>query len=152
MRIRPLQAADLSEVRRIEQQVMTDPWNEELLLAEFEVTNGVSLVAEEDNQIWGYAFFRICAPESELLRLAVAGDRRRKGAGQALLDHALRDFTGQGYTSCFLEVRCSNEEARRLYMKAGFLQVGIRKKYYHQPVEDAPQLCKDLNDPRRGNP
>jgi len=150
--VRALQVTDLPEVLRIEQQAMPAPWNEAQLLAEREAVNGVGLVAETLHQICGYAFFRTCAPESELLRMAVAAEHRGHGVGSALLEHALRAFAGQGYTTCFLEVRCSNEKARRLYAKAGFLQVGTRKKYYSQPVEDALQLCRTLTDPNGGTP
>jgi len=147
-----MEAADLPEVLRIEQAAMTpDPWNEEQLLAEIHAGNGVSLVAEQDDQICGYAFFRTCAPESELLRLAVAPERRRQGMASALLKQALGSFAGQNYATCFLEVRESNEKARRLYQKIGFLQVGIRKKYYSQPVEDALQLCRNLTETRGRN-
>jgi ribosomal-protein-alanine N-acetyltransferase len=139
-------------VQRIERDAMIDPWTEELLLAEMAAVNGVALVAAEGHQVCGYAFFRTCTPEIELLRLAVAGNQRRQGIGGTLLHHALRCFAEKGYETCFLEVRCSNEEARHLYRKAGFLQVGIRKKYYSQPVEDALQLCRDLTDLKGGTP
>lgn len=147
-----MEAADLPEVLRIERAAMApDPWNEEQLLAEMHVGNGVSLVAEQGNQICGYAFFRTCAPESELLRLAVAPEQRRQGTASALLEQALRSFAEQNYETCFLEVRESNEKARRLYQKIGFLQVGMRKKYYSQPVEDALQLCRNLTETRGRN-
>ena len=147
-----MQTADLPEVQRIEQESMIDPWSEMQLLAEMDAVNGVAFVAEEGPQVCGYAFFRTCAPECELLRLAVAGDRRRQGIGSTLLHHALRSFSEQGYATCFLEVRSSNEDAQHIYMKADFQQVGIRKKYYCQPVEDALQLCKDLTDLKGGTP
>lgn len=150
MIIRSMQTADLPGVRRIEQEAMIDPWTEEQLLAEMDVVNGVALVAEAGHQVCGYAFFRTCEPESELLQLAVARDRRRQGIGSTLLLHALRCLSEQGYTTCFLEVRGSNEEAQHIYTKAGFQQVGIRKKYYGQPVEDALQLCRDLTDLKGG--
>ena len=146
MIIRSIQPADLPRVQRIEREAMVDAWTEEQLLAEMEARNGVAFVAEEGPQVCGYAFFRTCAPESELLRLAVAGDRRGQGIGSKILHHALRNFSGKGYTTCFLEVRRSNEAAQHLYTKAGFQQVGIRKKYYCHPVEDALQLCQDLAD------
>ena len=146
MIIRSIQNADLPGVQRIEREAMIDPWTEEQLLAEMDAVNGVAFVAAEGHQVCSYAFFRTCAPESELLRLAVAEDWRRQGIGSTLLRHALRCFSEKGYETCFLEVRCSNEEARHLYMKAGFHQVGIRKKYYCQPIEDALQLCRNLND------
>jgi ribosomal-protein-alanine N-acetyltransferase len=147
-----MQPADLPGVQRIEHESMIDPWSEEQLLAEMDAVNGVAFVAEKGPQVCGYAFFRTCTPESELLRLAVAGDRRRQGIGGTLLHHALGSFSEQGYATCFLEVRSSNEEALHLYMMAGFHQVGIRKKYYCRPVEDALQLCRDLTDLKGGTP
>jgi ribosomal-protein-alanine N-acetyltransferase len=149
--IRALRTTDLPVVVQLEQTTMVDPWNEAQLAEELEAVNGVSLVAEQDGLVCGYALFRTCTPESELLRLAVAPEWRRQGVGKGLLEYALRSFAGQGYTSCFLEVRASNVEARRLYAQAGFAQIGIRKKYYHQPVEDALQLCRNLIDFRGGN-
>ena len=151
MIIRALRTTDLPAVLQLEQAAMIDPWNEGQLAAELEAVNGVSLVAEQDGRVCGYAFFRTCTPESELLRLAVAPEWRRQGVGKELLEQALRSFAGQGYATCFLEVRASNAEARRLYAKAGFVQVGVRKKYYQQPVEDALQLCRNLIDFRGGN-
>jgi ribosomal-protein-alanine N-acetyltransferase len=147
-----LQAADLPEVLRIEQEALPDPWNEGQLAGEMQVNNGVSVVAEQDGRVCGYAFFRTCTPESELLRLAVAREWRRQGVGNTLLEQALHRFSKQGYATCFLEVRSSNEAARRLYLKAGFLEVGLRKKYYSQPIEDAVQLCRNLTDMKGGNP
>ena len=150
MRVRYLEISDLPAVLAIEQQAMAHPWNETQLRQELDAVGGVSLVAEAGRRICGFAFFRTCVPESELLRLAIAPDRRGQGMGGALLDHALNAFAGQGYTSCFLEVRSSNAPARRLYTKAGFIQVGTRKKYYSQPVEDGLLLCRTLTNQNGG--
>lgn len=152
MKIRTLQAVDLPAVLRIEQEAMTHPWHEAQIIGEIQVDNGVCLVAEHNGQVRGYAFFRVCTPECELLRLAVAPKWWRHGVGSTLLEHALLFFSGQGYATCFLEVRSSNREARRLYGKTGFLQIGIRKNYYCQPAEDALQLCRNLIDTSGGNP
>jgi len=150
VKVRLLEVSDLPAVFAIEQQAMAHPWNQAQLREEQAMVGGVSLVAEADRQICGFAFFRTCAPESELLRLAVAPDRRGQGIGSALLDHALRAFAEQGYATCFLEVRSSNTAARRLYAKAGFIQIGARKKYYSQPVEDGLLLCRTLTNQNGG--
>ena len=42
-----------------------------------------------------------------------------------------------------LEVRVSNENARALYARMGFQQLGLRKNYYHNPKEDALILGKE---------
>ena len=56
------------------------------------------------------------------------------------LVEALKD---QGNHSLMLEVRVSNEPARKLYEKLGFTQVGLRKNYYRNPREDACILRKE---------
>lgn len=42
----------------------------------------------------------------------------------------------------FLEVRESNDAARRLYEKMKYKQIGIRKRFYGRPVEDAIVMSK----------
>ncbi|MGI6657040.1 MAG: ribosomal protein S18-alanine N-acetyltransferase [Desulfobulbus sp.] len=137
MRVRPLLATDLAEIVRIEQRSMTAPWSATQLDEEQRAANGMAWVAVRDAHIVGYAFFRTCPPECELVHLVVDRQSRRKGAGGILLDAALQTFAGSGYTSCLLEVRATNDAAMRLYAQKGFLVVGHRPGYYHHPEEDA---------------
>jgi [ribosomal protein S18]-alanine N-acetyltransferase len=147
--IRPLQHTDLPAILGIERSAMSAPWNDAQLRAETEAGNGIALAAECDGQVCAYAFFRTCLPECELLHLVVAPQWRRRGVANALLQRALADFSGQGYATCFLEVRNSNTAARHLYDKSGFHQVGTRKEYYSQPVEDALLMCTHFLDKER---
>ncbi|WP_306548797.1 ribosomal protein S18-alanine N-acetyltransferase [Desulfobulbus sp.] len=144
MRVRLLEAADLEPILRIEQRAMANPWNEGQLRAEQSAGNGIAWAAESGNALCGYAFFRTCAPECELLHLVVAPERRRQGVGADVLQQALAYFAGTNFAACFLEVRTSNQAARQLYGKFGFVQVGQRKNYYNQPVEDALLLRRNL--------
>jgi [ribosomal protein S18]-alanine N-acetyltransferase len=43
----------------------------------------------------------------------------------------------RGGKAIFLEVRGSNQAARRLYKKLAFAEAGRRKMYYDDPEEDA---------------
>lgn len=45
-------------------------------------------------------------------------------------------------TIFFLEVRQSNEAAKRLYEKLGYSPIGVRKRFYEKPVEDAIVMSK----------
>ncbi len=123
---------------------MAAPWGPAQLREEMEVGNGVALVAAHDDGPCGYAFFRTCFPECELLHLVVAPEQRRQHIAATLLDHALARFAEQGYTACLLEVRASNQAARKLYARAEFRQTGSRQRYYSQPVEDALLLTRFL--------
>jgi len=49
-----------------------------------------------------------------------------------------------------LEVRESNEIARKFYRKNDFIDVAIRKNYYRSPVEDAIVMLRGLPGDKRG--
>ena len=53
------------------------------------------------------------------------------------MDAVLTEAAADGVTSFFLEVRESNTATRHLYEKNGFEAIGVRKRYYAKPVEDA---------------
>ena len=71
--------------------------------------------------------------EWEILNLAVAPSLRRRGIGRQLLS----DFIARRPGSYFLEVRESNEAARRFYEHLGFQVVTKRLQYYSNPGESA---------------
>ena len=54
-----------------------------------------------------------------------------------LLQNVHEDARNKGVKRFFLEVRKSNEKALKLYEKAGFTRLSVRKAYYQDPVEDA---------------
>jgi ribosomal-protein-alanine N-acetyltransferase len=55
----------------------------------------------------------------------------------------------RGARSVYLEVRQTNAVARRMYETGGFEVVGVRRKYYSEPVEDAIVMRLDLHDTAR---
>jgi ribosomal-protein-alanine N-acetyltransferase len=50
----------------------------------------------------------------------------------------------RGALNMYLEVRESNDAARRLYASRGFLEIGRRRGYYRRPAEDAIVLRLEL--------
>lgn len=87
-----------------------------------------------EQSVCGYLIASQMADESELLRVAVTDECRKKGIGRCLLKYYLTDIQGSRY---FLEVRESNTAARGLYEKLGYKTLGYRKAYYHEPDEAA---------------
>jgi ribosomal-protein-alanine N-acetyltransferase len=77
------------------------------------------------------------AEEAEILNLAVDSTRRRQGIGSLLMQNALAACKAVGARKIFLEVRDSNEAARKFYLRMGFTEVGRRREYYSRPLEDA---------------
>lgn len=139
--LRPARAEDLSAVAAIEAACFkSDPWPRQSFEA-FLDRRGVSFMVAEDAEsaagILGYVILLCVADEGELLNLAVAHDSRRGGVGAALLRHVLDLAAAHGIRTVYLEVRDSNDAARKLYSSHGFIEVGRRRRYYERPVEDA---------------
>jgi [ribosomal protein S18]-alanine N-acetyltransferase len=77
----------------------------------------------------------------ELENIVVSGTVRRRGFGQRLLGELIEQVRSAQGSEISLEVRQSNQDARSLYRKAGFEEVGLRRGYYSNPPEDAI-LCR----------
>lgn len=135
--MRAMTVADIPEVLHIERRSFSIPWQEPTFRGLLRRRSASLLVAEEAGTIVGYAALWYAADEAELGDLAVLPEARRQGLGRWILDRAMEDAKRRGAEQVFLEVRASNEDARRLYEKAGFDTVGVRPSYYSQPVEDA---------------
>ncbi|MEO8200157.1 MAG: ribosomal protein S18-alanine N-acetyltransferase [Gemmatimonadota bacterium] len=139
--IRPARLADVSELADLEPRCFTDPWSAQGFREMLGYPHVVALVAElKSRRIAGYLIARAIEDEGEILNIAVAPENRRHGIGLGLLETALRDLSGRGVESVFLEVRASNQPAVDLYVRLGFRPVGRRREYYRKPVEDAMVL------------
>lgn len=119
-------------------------WSKESYLKFAREEGSLALVLEIDSQIQGFLVGRLAADQAELLNLAVTAAHRRKGAGKALLTHALREWLSRGAKAVYLEVRESNTSAIAFYEKRGFTAAGRRKGYYHQPDEPALTMVRKL--------
>ena len=80
--------------------------------------------------------------EGDILNVAVRRDRQKEGIGFFLVDSMIRMAQMQGIRVVHLEVRESNESARRLYRRLGFQEDGLRKNYYTEPAEAAVLMTK----------
>ena len=112
---------------------------------------GLQLVARGDTAgvVIGWCCGILIGEEAELLRIAVAQAERRRGVGEALLAQFEGECEERKVVSIFLEVAETNMAARRLYEKFSYNQVGRRKGYYNQPVDDALVMNKIL-PPHKG--
>ena len=89
------------------------------------------------------------ADEAEIAAVCVDPAYRRLGGGTKLLQTLLRQARLSGAQNVYLEVRASNRAAQELYRCAGFECIGVRKRYYTNPLEDAVLMrCEILRQPR----
>ncbi len=136
MRIRQMDVRDLPQVMAIEEASFADPWLPEAFLCEIEGPLSHAAVLEDDSGIVGYTTFRTVVDEGHLMNVAVASERRGEGWGRRLLTYVIETCRGRGAIYLYLEVRRSNVPARSMYERAGFVEQGIRRKYYRDG-EDA---------------
>jgi [ribosomal protein S18]-alanine N-acetyltransferase len=142
--IRDLTARDSESVRRLLSDAPeAAQWCLEDLCSASQ-TNFSWRVAEEEGAVCGLVVFRIAGDEAEILNLAVDLSRRRRGTGSQLMQDAIQACQAAGVTRIFLEVRNSNECARKFYMRMGFSEAGRRRQYYREPLEDALVLVRKV--------
>ncbi len=101
------------------------------------VGGGVVLVAEEAGKLCGFVCAKVIAGEWEIENVVVAAEFLRRGIANGLVRELIQRATEEAASAILLEVRESNLPARRLYEKHGFREVGRRRVYYKDPVEDA---------------
>lgn len=137
---RPMRTVDIDKVYEIEAASFSDPWLKELFAMELEHDAFVVLL---DETVVGY----ICAwqvlDECTITNISVQPELRRRGIGEFMLDRLFDIMKTREVVHYYLEVRASNLPAQALYGKLGFRQVGLRKEYYHNPLEDAVVMALD---------
>ena len=133
----------VSQIARLEAQCFSDPWSEKSIASELENPLSLWLVAEENDQVFGYVGSQTVLDESDMMNIAVDPRFRRQGIARALIETLIAELSKMGSRCLRLEVRVSNENARALYARMGFQQLGLRKNYYHNPKEDALILGKE---------
>src|SRR5512137_1202146 len=112
--------ADLDQVMELERAIFPCPWRRSFFLADINRPQGLSVVAEEDGVILGYAV-AWGTEETHLANLAVSEDERGKGVGGKLLDEVIAFAQRSKAQSMYLEVRVSNTIARKFYSERGFV-------------------------------
>jgi len=114
----------------LERVAFPQPWTAVQLDSEIRQPWSLGLVVEEGAGLAGYALFRRMLDEAELLRLAVAGDRRRQGLATMLVERGLAELRAGGCTAAFLEVREDNPAGIAFYERTGWQPAGRRPRYY----------------------
>lgn len=134
---------DAETLFEIESKCFTMCWGLEQFTAISELDYSHFFVAECDGKIVGFAGFN-SLDVAEILNIAVISEYRNNGIGRMLLERCEKCASECGNDKLYLEVRISNESAVSLYKSFGFHEIGVRKKYYTSPVEDAIIMLKEI--------
>jgi ribosomal-protein-alanine N-acetyltransferase len=139
IRIRKVEANDISAIANIEQQRFPNPWKKSYLMDELSHDISYFYVAEDTvgSQVAGYIIFWIVEDLLELHKIVSAENYKRKGIGKKLFLFMVEIAKQKKVKEVFLEVRKSNTEAIKFYESFHFELAGTRKDYYQDPMEDA---------------
>jgi ribosomal-protein-alanine N-acetyltransferase len=148
VRLREMKRPDMPAIIALERELFPeDAWTPEMFAAEFAQppSRRLYLVAEDGNVLVGYAGMMFTGgSQADVVTLAVNSARWGEGTGTALLTALVDEADKRGYEEVLLEVREDNPRARRLYLRHGFTEVGIRRGYYQPSGVDAVVMRKGL--------
>jgi [ribosomal protein S18]-alanine N-acetyltransferase len=150
IQIRPMAPADLARVMKIERSLAHAPhWPPStwLTLLQPESTpRRIALLAANSttNATLGFAVASLLPPQAELETIAVAVEAQRLGIARQLFAALFTQLRAAQVMEARLEVRASNHPAMAFYRALGFVQSGLRPRYYADPQEDAVLFTLNL--------
>jgi len=122
--------------RELVEQGLGWSWTTPRIIRHIRAPDSTVLVARRAGRIVGFAIMRFGEDEAHLDLLAVKADSQRKGIGRQLMGWLEETALVAGISIIRLEVRASNEAARRFYGGLGYLCVRQIRGYYsrHEPA------------------
>lgn len=136
MKVREMKHSDIDTVVAIEKQNFREPWTPTIFEDELSQSTRTYYVAELDGRVIGYMGMIWILDEGHITNIAVEPAFHGHGYGRELMKTVADIAFERGMKSLTLEVRASNERAIHVYEKMGFINEGVRPKYY-EGREDA---------------
>jgi len=145
MTVVPATKMDIEGVLEVERSSFASPWSEKMFVSDLSEPFARFLVGkDESGAVIGFAIFWMVSGELHLLNLAILPSMRRQGYARMFLNHMLDEGAKADCELAFLEVRPSNDAARRLYESMGFEDFYIRRGYYTDNNENALVMMRRL--------
>lgn len=131
-------AEDLAAVADLQRRSFANAWGAEAIQWELDNSKVARMYAAraDSGELVAYCACWFVLDELHINSVAVAAGWRRRRVARRLLERVLVEAAAGGARSATLEVRESNEAARKLYEGLGFRVEGIRRAYYQDPRED----------------
>ena len=126
---------------KMHQMCFEKPWSEADFTSLLQLPTTQGLVNDK-----AFILCSVCQDEAEILTLGVLPEARQEGLGLTLINQMQDHLKKLGVRALLLEVNAFNTPAKRLYEKAGFMQIACRKGYYQTKdgTQDALILKKEL--------
>ena len=153
--LRRCELSDIIPVMEINLRTLPEHYSDYFYESLLEELPEAFIVAEISGKIVGYIMCKIehgfsnfkklgFVKKGHVVSVAVIDEHRCKGFGSVLVDEALKGVKIRQCSELYLEVRCSNTDAVRLYEKLGF-SVMQRLKAYYRDGEDAYVMAIDFS-------
>ena len=150
LRVRQAVLADLDAIWAIESAVFAgEAWSIEMMRDELTADHRQYFVlVDESDTVRGYGGLLAIGEDGDIQTIALDPAVRAAGHGRRLMDALLDEADARGVRKVFLEVRADNPVARGLYASIGFVEIGLRPRYYQPDDVDAVVMQLEMENRR----
>ena len=152
--LRRCELGDIIPVMEINLRTLPEHYSDYFYESLLEELPEAFVVAEISGKIVGYTMSKMehgfsnfkklgFVKKGHVVSIAVMNEYRSKGFGSALVNEGIKGVKIRQCSELYLEVRCSNNDAVRLYEKLGF-SITQKLKAYYRDGEDAYVMAIDL--------
>ncbi len=129
--VRDVRNVDLDAIAELERLSFPVPWKREFFASEVGAAHRFNRVVRAPNGLLaGYVFCAFAGGEVHVNKIAVDPSCRRQGIARILMQEVFDLSARIRAEEIYLEVRPSNDPARKFYSLLGFREVGRRPQYY----------------------
>lgn len=139
-----LNAQHIPKIVEIENQSFQEPWSKDGFRDIMNNPSFQSMGVFSKTDLVGYIFYYVVLDELHVMNIAIDPKHRKHGIGEKLLDKVHEFGKKHKIKFAYLEVRETNDAAKKLYEKLGYQKQGRRIGYYANR-EDALLMFKDLS-------
>ena len=154
--LRRCELSDIIPVMEINLRTLPEHYSDYFYESLLEELPEAFIVAEISGKIIGYIMCKMehgfsnfkklgFVKKGHVVSVAVIDEYRHKGFGSVLVDEVIKGVKIRQCSELYLEVRCSNNDAVRLYEKLGFF-ILQRLKAYYRDGEDAYVMAIDFTN------
>lgn len=129
--VREMTKEDIPVIVRQEEEIFQTSLGYDMLYSELDLNPyAYYFVLEIDGDVEGYIGIWIVENNAEIINFYITKEFQNQGFGSMILNFIVELCELSNVSQLSLEVRTSNEKAKRLYQKFGFCFSHIRKNYY----------------------